>query len=161
MERGGGTNFAVTAIRLAMMLDRRGQYDLADRLDGVMSRLAWEQYELGLFDDRDQETEDAIPENMRRTPEHRKYMDQVRSWVPALQRSFDTDFRSGFRDYEGARQRVGEDAQPLLELNDLTRMYDALQGMSPYEIEQLTHTWDRRPTCRMRRTSGGYSGRST
>ena len=29
--------------------------------------------------------------------------------------------------------------QPLLELNDLTRMYDALQGMSPYEIEQLTH----------------------
>ena len=116
--------------------DRRGAHELGDRIDGLMFRIAWNQYELGLFDDRDEESRRSLPD-MRRTPEHRRYIERARGWAPTMQRSFDTDFRSRFENYDDTRKSVGEDAPSLLETNDLVRMYDALQGISPYEQQSL------------------------
>ncbi len=128
--------------RYAAKMDALGRHDVADKVERVclaMIREAWEQYQLGLDDDLEEETEASTPASFRRTPDHRQYLDQVKSWTPALQRSFDTEFRSEFSDYDAAADSVGADAQPLVRLNDLVKMYDALYGSSPYENERASH----------------------
>jgi len=103
-------------IEAASVLDGINAYKRADAIDRMIAR--------------------AMTGDMRRSPEHQKRFQNIEGYAKPLQTNIDDEFQSGFHDYNTAVKDFGP--PPLVHTKDLTKMYDALEGAAPYEMQQAT-----------------------